>query len=93
MTNIDLSLGGLFNLVQQSGWAAAPMMLTYWIIAIFRGDWHTKREYTALAEDRNEWKRLAQNATETARVQNEQIGKLTAIVESLTTSLALQRRQ
>jgi len=85
--------GDFVSLIQQGGWTAVPALLLYFIAAVFRGDWRTRREYDELARDRNEWKQISVTATEVAKGQNEQISKLTAIVESLTTSLALQRRR
>jgi hypothetical protein len=71
--------------------AAVASMLAFALATLFRGWWHTDREYQQLATDRDEWKEAALAATQTVHGQNEQISKLTAIVESLTTSLALQR--
>lgn len=90
------SYSDIANFLQHAGPGAVYTLAFILLIIIFtnfRGYWHTDREYQMLAQDRDEWKSAAITATSTVHDQNEQVSKLTAIVESLTTSLALQRRQ
>jgi hypothetical protein len=89
---MDFRLSDLVQIIGSGGWAAVPMILLFIIFTNFRGDWRSRREYTELASDRDEWKTAAKLAVATAKDQQDQITKLTAIVEALTRNAAMGAR-
>jgi hypothetical protein len=90
---MDFRLTDLVGIVGNGGWAAVPMILLFIIFTGFRGDWRSKREFEELGRDRDEWKALAKTSTSTAQSLQEQVSKLTEIVENLTSTISQRGRR
>lgn len=84
------SVSEVYSVLSAGGF---PALLILVIIAGARGDWVSRREMADLRQERDEWKALANTATQTVAAQGLQISKLTEVVETLTDAIGKRLRR